>query len=398
MDDMIVDDTSTDLEALRDELRFDMVLLHSEVMKLDKTWDFSDIIKPLMVDQGPPILVVPRIKKQIERLQKLRDDYYRTARDLQRPAPALAEAAPSLYVAEPPNTKTRKMKDRPVQPKSQPTEPRRPPLPPQEELPPWGHCKRYCAMSETQYHRILEIAKTIYDMILHSTDPRQFRQKELTKELLAAVTNRWLTFQNIKDAALDQNFSLIKIGYNRNEAMLAAKAETDPARQAFVEWAVDFIRTNTTRRKISREALLAAWTKHDRQTCATSFFITTQGTPLNMVQLRMQAFPNGQRRPAAASPGSEYDWGRGGSGADSDFNPDGSEWPNESFHAAPAWGEARKAAAEKEKEVHDSFPASPPGTAFLVDGRVLPLALERRKRVDSPPRGPTPPLPQTGPR
>ncbi len=167
MNHMIVDDTSTDLDALKDELKFKMVVLHSEVMALDKTWDFSGIIKPLMDDQGPPLNVVARIQKQIERMQKLKDDFYQTATDLQRPAAALAEAAQSLYVAEPPNTK--KKKGRPVQPKPQPTEPRRLPLPPQEELPPWGDCKRYCAMAEKQYHKIVAIAKEIYDMILHSS-------------------------------------------------------------------------------------------------------------------------------------------------------------------------------------------------------------------------------------
>jgi hypothetical protein len=237
MNHMLFDDNSTDLDALRDELRFKMVVLHSEVKKLDPDWDFSGIIKQLVDDQGPPLNVVARIQKQIERLQKLKDDFY--AGDLQRPAAALA--AQSLNVAEPPNTK--KKKGRPVQPKPQPTEPRRPPLPPQEALPPWGDCKRYCAMAEKRYHKIVAIAKEIYDMILQSSDPCNFPQKELKGNLLSAVRNRWLVFQNIKDAALKQNFSLIKIGYNRNEAILAAKAETDPARQAFVEWAVDFIRT-----------------------------------------------------------------------------------------------------------------------------------------------------------
>ena len=146
MDHMIVDDTSTDVEALRDELRFKMVVLHTEVKKLDPDWDFSGIVKPLMDDQGPPLFLVPRIQKQIERLQKLKDDFYRTARELQRPAAALAEAAPSLYVAEHPNTKTKKKKERPVQPKPQP----RRTLPPEEVLPSWGDCKRYCAMDEKQ--------------------------------------------------------------------------------------------------------------------------------------------------------------------------------------------------------------------------------------------------------
>ncbi len=69
---MLFDDNSTDLDALRDEMRFKMVVLHSEVKKLDPDWDFSRIIKQLVDDQGPPLNVVARIQKQIERLQKLR--------------------------------------------------------------------------------------------------------------------------------------------------------------------------------------------------------------------------------------------------------------------------------------------------------------------------------------
>ena len=204
---------------------------------------------------------------------------------------------------------------------------------------------------------------------------------------LSAVTNRWLTFKNIRDAALEQNFSLVKIGYNRNDAILAAKAEKDPARQAFVEWAVDFIRTNTQHRKITKQAVFEAWHKHGGQTCARSYFTATQGTPLNMEKLRMQAFPLGQGRPAAAASESEDDCGPGGSGAE--YDTDGGQWLKDdaSFDAgvigsagngsasagavaaptastAIVSGETAPAAAErKEAEVNDSsFPASPPLT------------------------------------
>jgi hypothetical protein len=48
-----------------------------------------------------------------------------------------------------------------------------------------------------------------------------------------------------------------------------------------------------------------------------------------MQELRMQAFPDGQRRPAPAArpaPGWEDDSEPGGGGADSDFNPDENQW------------------------------------------------------------------------
>ncbi len=82
-----------------------------------------------------------------------------------------------------------------------------------------------------------KIAKQIYDMILRSPNPKRCCQRELQGNLLCAISNSWLVFQNIKDAALRKDFSLVQIAYNKNEALLAAMADTDPDRKAFVEWA-----------------------------------------------------------------------------------------------------------------------------------------------------------------
>jgi hypothetical protein len=67
----IVDDGSTDLYAVREELKFELIVLHSEVMELNKKWDFLAIVDPLLADPGLPLLVIPRIRKQIELLKKL---------------------------------------------------------------------------------------------------------------------------------------------------------------------------------------------------------------------------------------------------------------------------------------------------------------------------------------
>ena len=71
----IVDEGSTDLDAVRAELRFELIVLHTEVKELNKGWDFSAIVNPLLEDQGDPIAVIARLNKQIERLKKLRDDF-----------------------------------------------------------------------------------------------------------------------------------------------------------------------------------------------------------------------------------------------------------------------------------------------------------------------------------
>jgi hypothetical protein len=92
---MIAHETSTDVDAVREELKFELIVLHGEVKELNKSWDFTAIVDPLLADQGSAFLLIPRIKKQIERLKKLKEGVEQKAkRDLQRPA---AEAAHSLY-------------------------------------------------------------------------------------------------------------------------------------------------------------------------------------------------------------------------------------------------------------------------------------------------------------
>ena len=70
-----MDDISTDLDAVKKELKFELIVLHSEVMALNKGWDFTRIIDPLLADQGPSLFLVPRIKNQIERKKKLKESF-----------------------------------------------------------------------------------------------------------------------------------------------------------------------------------------------------------------------------------------------------------------------------------------------------------------------------------
>ncbi len=137
-------------------MKFELILLHTEVKELNKGWDFTAIVNQLLADQGPALVVIPRIKKQIERLQQLKDGFEKKARDssLQRPAAALAGAAPSLYVAEFPDKKEGHW-----QPAKQYKPQRRRQVPPpeiviDEVLPSWGECKRYSrSMDQKHYNR-----------------------------------------------------------------------------------------------------------------------------------------------------------------------------------------------------------------------------------------------------
>ncbi len=150
---MIVEDTSTDVDSLRDDLQFELIVLHGEVKQLNKSWDFSAIVNPLLADQGPPLQVVPRIKKQIERLKKLKEDFEQKARDLQRPAASLAQAAQSFYAAGFPSTQEGKHVTK--QRKRQ----HLPRIDIDEVTPSWGKCKRYShSIDRSHYNQLVATA------------------------------------------------------------------------------------------------------------------------------------------------------------------------------------------------------------------------------------------------
>ena len=77
---MFGEDTFADhdtAEDARDELKFELAILNGALKDLNKNWDFTDIIRPLLSDQGPANAVVPKLKKQIERMTKIKDDFLR---------------------------------------------------------------------------------------------------------------------------------------------------------------------------------------------------------------------------------------------------------------------------------------------------------------------------------
>ena len=65
---MLGDENSIDEDDVKEELKFELAVLYNEMKKND--WDFTSIINPLLADQGPASLIVPKLKKQIELLKK----------------------------------------------------------------------------------------------------------------------------------------------------------------------------------------------------------------------------------------------------------------------------------------------------------------------------------------
>ncbi len=48
---LVVDENSVDLEDVRDELRTELIMMNRTLKDLNKNWDFSDVLRPLLTDQ-----------------------------------------------------------------------------------------------------------------------------------------------------------------------------------------------------------------------------------------------------------------------------------------------------------------------------------------------------------
>jgi hypothetical protein len=65
-------------DDVKEDLKFELAVLNAALKDLNKNWDFTVFINPLLADQGPANAVVPKIKKQIDRMTKLRDEFLQT--------------------------------------------------------------------------------------------------------------------------------------------------------------------------------------------------------------------------------------------------------------------------------------------------------------------------------
>ena len=96
---LLMTDNSTDLFDMRDELRVQLIVLNSDLKKLDKDWDFSAMFRPLLEDtMAPSFSQIERLRKWKERMTTLKDDFLRQQQERKeqepsRPAPPPAAAA-----------------------------------------------------------------------------------------------------------------------------------------------------------------------------------------------------------------------------------------------------------------------------------------------------------------
>ncbi len=95
-------------------------------------------------------------------------------------------------------------------------------------------------MDSSTYEGAVATARLIYaTMLAREGGPLSVRVKEFDTRAKSQLSNSYLHFENIRDAALAGDFEHIRIGYYRNEEWVAAKAESNQGRRNFIEWAVD---------------------------------------------------------------------------------------------------------------------------------------------------------------
>ena len=74
---LVLGEGSVDIEEVRDELRTELIMLNVNLKRLDNGLDFSDVLRPLLTDQGPALALIQRLNKQKVRMTRIRDDFLR---------------------------------------------------------------------------------------------------------------------------------------------------------------------------------------------------------------------------------------------------------------------------------------------------------------------------------
>ncbi len=147
-------------------------------------------------------------------------------------------------------------------------------------------------MDHATYASAQETARQIYDyMCAREKGPSFARVKELGSKAKGQITNNYLHFENIRQAAIAGDFTLIRIGYYRNEGWLAAKAENNQGRRNFIAWAVALLKQRHPA-EIDQDELLQIWSaipKDERHRIARAFFRAVSGVKLDMAELRKRA-------------------------------------------------------------------------------------------------------------
>ena len=166
-------------------------MLHATLKKLDKDLDFSANLNPLLADTGPAVAHVPKLAKQIACMKKniddmknVRQEEEKVQADFLRQSPAQTSGGSGCSAATPrPHAaRDRGRAGRGRRALSPPED-----IVPKEVKPAWGKLKRYAVMDCATYASVEATAR-------------------------GQITNNYLHFENIRQAALPGDFTLILIG------------------------------------------------------------------------------------------------------------------------------------------------------------------------------------------
>jgi hypothetical protein len=261
---MLGSDNSVDPEDVVDELKTDMIVLNGELKQLNPNMDFSDFLRPLLAETGTAIAHAQRLARQKTRMEKIRDDLVRkaeaakmlpersgsstAAHNAVRPFPfGCNQEAEGQSAAPAEGTITglpvRSFMARPAAPSDRSHDFHVAPalasrgrhgpraaqsganIVPSEVLPAWGELKRFSQkLDRGTYTESVLLAKWIFQLMLTQVGgPRACRMRSLQQampeppversRIAGFFSNRYLQFENIRDAALNNNFAQIHIAH-----------------------------------------------------------------------------------------------------------------------------------------------------------------------------------------
>ena len=355
MSGMLDIDMSIDPEDVRDELRNELIVLNADLKKLDRDLDYSEFIRTFLAGEGPAEAQIPRMKKQILRMQKVKDEYL----EKEKAKPAPARAASGHHFAAPAASAGVAVSQRAY---PYPSQSQTPTIIPTEVLPVWGPLKRYSKMDRKTYDRVVVVCEWMFNtMVSHPDGPGACTVRYLRalqdlphnipwSKISAYITNFYLHIENIKEAARAGDFHLVHVGYLRNEALQAQKAANCPGRQNFIRWAVAELRGLPS---LSVKDLLCRWRDLPEETrrridkkSVDGYFKWNFGVRLTIEELQAMAL-------AEDSEGQSSDCNGGGAGT---IAAGGGATARA---GGPAGGRARRAKGQKSGRHAD--PSDSPG-------------------------------------
>ena len=289
---LLMGENSNDIHDVRDELRMQLIVLNADLKKLKKDWDFSAILRPFLEDtMAPSFSQIDRMRKQKERMTTLKDDFLRQEQERKvqerkeqeqsRPAPPPAAAASTKPGGGPRKRRAgdsihsiqNRTSETPCIPQNAEVPPismptpcirRSPPIPenlgfpvtPAPIEPNWGPLKRYTEQcTEKTYHQAVAAAEWLYAYMrsveggpalltsraLQHVPPALWPRPPLTLQRVKSyLGSQILAWENVRMAALEGDWTLIQVGYNRQTDMVAARMQQNPTRRKFSAWAVNY--------------------------------------------------------------------------------------------------------------------------------------------------------------